>query len=107
MEFIRTKEPDGVRVVLFGPTDATGSQRLFHYLGSLIEEGVRVIRLDCRELEALDVNGLSIVVIIHNRLLNLGGQLELLEVGERLETILGGACLDKLLTIHPCAKQAA
>ena len=73
---------------------------------TLIEQGLTKIVVDCAALEHISTVGLSVLIRLHKRLSEHGGNVRLCNVGGMIPGLLSITKLDQLFSIHPGVDEA-
>jgi len=66
----------------------------------LIQQGVRWVAMDCRDLEYIDSSGLAAIVSLHKKLKTIGGGFALIALNDTLTRLFRLTSLDKALAIY-------
>jgi anti-anti-sigma factor len=66
----------------------------------LIQQGVRWVAMDCRDLEYIDSSGLAVIVSLHKKLKTIGGGFALIALNDTLTRLFRLTSLDKALAIY-------
>lgn len=98
-----------VAVHLHGYLDAYTAPQLDEMLGSLVEQGVTRVIIDCAELEYISSAGLGVFMAHLEPLRSAGGDLKICSLNERIATIMDMLGFQHIfhITEHPDQAYAA
>ena len=87
---------DEAVVTLTGELDTATSRSLRATLGSLVDDGVRVVRVRASGLSFLDAAGLGVLIGVARRVREVGGSLHLESASRQVSRVvaLSGVALD-------------
>ncbi len=87
---------DEAVVTLAGELDVATSRTLRATLGSLVDDGVRVVRVRASGLSFLDAAGLGVLIGVARRVREVGGSLHLESASRQVSRVvaLSGVALD-------------
>ncbi|MEU3661440.1 STAS domain-containing protein [Streptomyces sp. NPDC032940] len=99
-----TPHPHSVRLALLGDLDYDNGDLVLEAVQRALREhdGVRELRLDCRELRAVDSTGLSVLLLMHRLARRDGIGFHLDAIGPALKRLLDiTGTYEHLTTAHP------
>lgn len=112
-----SERPVPVRVVLLGELTAATSRTLHGRMRRLVEDGARVVVVDCAGVRRADAAGVAVLLVYARLLPPLGGELVIEDASPAVEDVLASVHLTRLLaqtgrgigpptapTVVPCSR---
>jgi anti-sigma B factor antagonist len=93
-------------VHLDGYIDAYTTEMLDECLGRLVDDGTRTILVDCREITHLSTHGVATLMKHHLALRDLGGEVRLVGLPEKIRWIFVDLDLDEYFPVYGTPEDA-
>ena len=89
-----------------GGLDSSNAEELVSELSRLVEAGARKLIVDCSQLGFISSYGVSVLVRLHKKLAERGGQVKLAAVDSRIARFLDVAGLARVFQLYPNVDEA-
>jgi anti-sigma B factor antagonist len=96
MSFTLDRSEEQLVVAIEGHLVVTNRQELKQAVGEAVEQGVRLVLLDCTHAAYIDSSGLGALVSLKRQLREVGGDLRLVALHEDLRSLFEMTRLDQL-----------
>lgn len=98
---------DIISVSVTGDLDAANCDYLLQCVEGQIEDGYTKLILDCQHLEYISSMGLGMLIRVHSRMKNLGGDVKLARLHGTVAEILRLVKLDRIFHLYSSVEEAA
>ena len=84
-----------------GGIDATNAEELVSDLGKLVDDGARKLIVDCSRLGFISSYGIAVLVRLHKKLAERGGDVKLAALESRVARLIELVGLERVFQIYP------
>ncbi len=84
-----------------GGIDATNAEALVSDLGKLVDDGARKLIVDCSRLGFISSYGIAVLVRLHKKLAERGGDVKLAALESRVARLIELVGLERVFQIYP------